>query len=204
MSSPIDCFERLPDSLVLRIFDTIGDAKALGICCVVCTRFRSLVPEAGFFVWQRELPRKYLDHEDLWNDDDFLPDPFFKEYRDEFRKIYSRYFRQIIQSHGFDIDVYPGNAKAAFYVPYLDFEREVDMLMELATYAIEEFNKTSVYKYKVIKIETVNFMLSRYREFFMTVKVENLTLRTPWATFRIRARKGFHGEKIVSFCRPKV
>ncbi|KAM3327800.1 hypothetical protein P3S68_033262 [Capsicum galapagoense] len=70
---------------------------------------------------------------------------------------------------GFDIDKYPGDAKAAVYIPYLDFENEVDMLMELANHAIEQdYNnrETSVYKYKVLYIEKVNFFLAECREFF--------------------------------------
>ncbi|CAI9782163.1 unnamed protein product [Fraxinus pennsylvanica] len=40
----IDHFDRLPDSLLLLIFNNIGDIKALGRCCVVSRRFHSLVP----------------------------------------------------------------------------------------------------------------------------------------------------------------
>ncbi|KAK4361338.1 hypothetical protein RND71_020290 [Anisodus tanguticus] len=42
---PIDHVDRLPDPLLLLIFNKIGDVKALGRCSVVCRRFRSLVPE---------------------------------------------------------------------------------------------------------------------------------------------------------------
>lgn len=134
---------------------------------------------------------------------------------------------------GFDIDVYPGNAKAAIYVPYLDFETEIDMLTELANHAIEEFNKSSsvclcasflylntlsiswdglcewywfslqAYKYKFLYIEKVNYIMTKYREYFITVKVANLTLRTPMATFQIRAYKGPNAENIISLCRRK-
>lgn len=41
----IDHFDRLPDSLLLLIFNKIGDVKALGRCCVVSRRFHSLVPQ---------------------------------------------------------------------------------------------------------------------------------------------------------------
>lgn len=43
--SPIDHFDRLPDSLLLLVFNKIGDVKALGRCCVVSRRFHSLVPQ---------------------------------------------------------------------------------------------------------------------------------------------------------------
>ncbi|KAL1560458.1 F-box protein-like protein [Salvia divinorum] len=42
---PLDDFDRLPDSLILFIFNIIGDVKALGRCCVVSRRFHSLVPQ---------------------------------------------------------------------------------------------------------------------------------------------------------------
>ncbi|XP_055809048.1 uncharacterized protein LOC129877557 [Solanum dulcamara] len=73
-----------------------------------------------------------------------------KEHRDLFRKIF-----------GFDIDFYPGDAKAAIYITYLDFEKETDLLMELANHAIQDYNnkETSVYKYSVSYVETVSFIL---------------------------------------------
>ncbi|MCE3217189.1 hypothetical protein HAX54_010963 [Datura stramonium] len=42
---PIDHLDSLPDSLLLFIFNKIGDVKALGRCSVVSRRFHSLVPE---------------------------------------------------------------------------------------------------------------------------------------------------------------
>ncbi|KAL5577288.1 hypothetical protein UlMin_018987 [Ulmus minor] len=44
-SMEIDHFDRLPDSLLLLVFNKIGDVKALGRCCVVSRRFHSLVPQ---------------------------------------------------------------------------------------------------------------------------------------------------------------
>ncbi|XP_020574915.1 F-box protein At5g46170-like [Phalaenopsis equestris] len=40
----IDNFDRLPDSILIVIFNRIGDVKALGRCCVVSRRFHALVP----------------------------------------------------------------------------------------------------------------------------------------------------------------
>ncbi|XP_010923814.1 F-box protein At5g46170 [Elaeis guineensis] len=40
----IDHFDRLPDSVLLLVFNRIGDVKVLGRCCVVCRRFQALVP----------------------------------------------------------------------------------------------------------------------------------------------------------------
>ncbi|CAN4080203.1 unnamed protein product [Withania somnifera] len=42
---PIDHFDRLPDSLLLFIFNKIAHVKALGRCSLVSRRFHSLVPE---------------------------------------------------------------------------------------------------------------------------------------------------------------
>ncbi|KAL4278807.1 hypothetical protein GQ457_03G035290 [Hibiscus cannabinus] len=42
---PIDHFDRLPDSLLLFVFNMIGDVKALGRCCLVSRRFHALVPQ---------------------------------------------------------------------------------------------------------------------------------------------------------------
>ncbi|CAN0911492.1 F-box protein At5g46170 [Linum grandiflorum] len=41
----VDHFDRLPDSLLILVFNKIGDVKALGRCCVVSHRFHSLVPQ---------------------------------------------------------------------------------------------------------------------------------------------------------------
>ncbi|KAL5221176.1 hypothetical protein ABZP36_025889 [Zizania latifolia] len=39
-----DQFERLPDAVLLDVFDRIGDVKALGRCALVSRRFHALVP----------------------------------------------------------------------------------------------------------------------------------------------------------------
>ncbi|KAG7574175.1 F-box-like domain superfamily [Arabidopsis suecica] len=41
----IDHFDYLPDSILLLIFNNIGDVKALGRCSVVSKRFHSLIPQ---------------------------------------------------------------------------------------------------------------------------------------------------------------
>ncbi|OIV95755.1 hypothetical protein TanjilG_05303 [Lupinus angustifolius] len=43
--SESDHFDRLPDSILLLVFNNIGDVKALGRCCVVSRRFHALVPQ---------------------------------------------------------------------------------------------------------------------------------------------------------------
>lgn len=44
-SPDTDHFDRLPDSVLLLVFNKIGDVKALGRCCVVSRRFHALVPQ---------------------------------------------------------------------------------------------------------------------------------------------------------------
>ncbi|KAL1555825.1 F-box protein-like protein [Salvia divinorum] len=41
----VEEFDRLPDAIILLIFNRIGDVKALGRCCTVSRRFHSLVPQ---------------------------------------------------------------------------------------------------------------------------------------------------------------
>ena len=41
----MDHFDRLPDLLVLVIFNKLGDIKALGRCSAISKRFNSLVPQ---------------------------------------------------------------------------------------------------------------------------------------------------------------
>ncbi|CAL0301259.1 unnamed protein product [Lupinus luteus] len=43
--SELDHFDRLPDSILLLVFNNIADVKALGRCCVVSRRFHALVPQ---------------------------------------------------------------------------------------------------------------------------------------------------------------
>ena len=47
LQSHINHFDRLPDSILLLIFNRIGDVKALGRCCVVSHLFHSLVPQVN-------------------------------------------------------------------------------------------------------------------------------------------------------------
>ncbi|KAF3651202.1 putative BTB/POZ domain-containing protein NPY2-like [Capsicum annuum] len=152
------------------------------------------------------LPRRYLNCEVDWDDDKFLPEGASKNYRAIFQTIYAKYFTQILESEGFDISIYPGPAEAAVCIPYLDFEKELDLLRVLAEHAIQEYNlkEENVYKYKFMFIETVNFIVAGHREFFMNVRVNNLTLRTPVEMFRIRAYRGIDGKNVVVLCQRKM
>ncbi|OIT21065.1 hypothetical protein A4A49_57732 [Nicotiana attenuata] len=116
------------------------------------------------------------------------------------------YYRQIEQSNGFDIYDYPGISSLAGIGPYPEFNEEAELLTELANRAIREYNEKecNVFKYKLLKIEKVNTQLTGYREYFMTVKVFNLTLATPIETFQIHAAKRvYNNDKFILCCRPK-
>ncbi|XP_059286739.1 uncharacterized protein LOC132040144 isoform X3 [Lycium ferocissimum] len=158
--------------------------------------------------WQRELPCRFLANEVLWDDNVFIPEDGSKHltFTFTFRRLYRRYFNQICETEGFDIDIYPGDSMAAMYIPYLDFEKELGLLMDLAKHGIQEYNNREIddYKYEVKSVEKVNFILAECREFFMTVKVKNLTLRTPVETFQIHAYKGPDFENVVRTCRKKL
>lgn len=45
MSDNNDHMDRIPDSLLLPIFNKLDDIKSLGRCCAVCKRFNTLVPQ---------------------------------------------------------------------------------------------------------------------------------------------------------------
>ena len=81
-------------------------------------------------------------------------------------------------------------------------------MMELANRAIQEYNEKecNVFKYKALKIEKVNrSVVTMYFEYWMTVKVLNLTLGTPIETFQIHAAKDRRNadDTIIYCCRPK-
>lgn len=79
--------------------------------------------------------------------------------------------------------------------------------MELANSAILEYNEkeSNVFKYKILKIEKVNYSAATYYQYWMTVKVLNLTLVTPIETFQIHAGMSTvdANDKLIYCCRPK-
>ncbi|KAF3629892.1 hypothetical protein FXO37_28725 [Capsicum annuum] len=64
--------------------------------------------------------------------------------------------------------------------------------------------ESDVYKYKFRYIETVNLVEAEHREFFMNVKVDNITLRTLWESFRIHAYRGTDEKNVVLRCQRKI
>ncbi|KAH0690917.1 hypothetical protein KY289_018275 [Solanum tuberosum] len=125
---------------------------------------------------------------------------------DHYVPIWLHYISQLRQTHCFDIDVHPGSPLGAGVLVY-NFNEDTELMMELANSAIQEYNERecNVFKYKVLKIEKVNFTVTDYFDYFMTVKVRNLTLVTPIETFQIHAGKRCRdgGGKAIYCCQPK-
>lgn len=61
-----------------------------------------------------------------------------------------------------------------------------------------------VFKYKVLEIEKANYMVGGYEQYFMTVKVLNLTIGTSIETFYINVARRIPDrfEEVLS-CNPK-
>ncbi|WMV22267.1 hypothetical protein MTR67_015652 [Solanum verrucosum] len=129
-----------------------------------------------------------------------------EEYTDHYVPIWLHYISQLRQTHCFDIDVHPGSSLGAGVLVY-NFNEDAELMMELANRAIQEYNERecNVFKYKVLKIEKVNSTVTDYFDYFMTVKVRNLTLVTPIETFQIHAGKRCRddGGKAIYCCQPK-
>ncbi|XP_060185892.1 uncharacterized protein LOC132615324 [Lycium barbarum] len=135
---------------------------------------------------------------------------FQPPYPPEFAPVWLAYKRQIRQSHCFDIDDHPPSpfgAAVGPLAPHHDFNGKAELLMELDNRAIQEYNEKecNVTKYKVLKIEKVNHSVTSYYQYWMTVKVLNLTLGTSTETFQIHAGKSIlnDDDKVIYCCRPK-
>uniref|UniRef100_M0ZJW9 Cystatin domain-containing protein n=1 Tax=Solanum tuberosum TaxID=4113 RepID=M0ZJW9_SOLTU len=139
-----------------------------------------------------------------------LPNGALPEHRYQFKEIWECYFNQLNSTNGMDLDTFPGDAEVANTLPsnlnaLKEEDKEYQLITDLAHLAIDECNKESIlYKYKFLKIEKLNLRLTGYMEYFMTVKVKNLTLATVYETFQIHA--GAHPAdfaKRIFSCLPK-
>ncbi|KAK4712456.1 hypothetical protein R3W88_006969 [Solanum pinnatisectum] len=130
-----------------------------------------------------------------------------KEHRPLVDQIRKRYCQQIRESYGFDF--YDYSDGEVLIEPILNVKEDVDfgIIIKLANHAILEHNEKehNVFKNKVLKIEKANVMIEGYEQYFMTVKVLNLsTLGTCIETFYINVARRIpdHFEEILS-CNPK-
>ncbi|KAF3624646.1 hypothetical protein FXO37_31265 [Capsicum annuum] len=144
-----------------------------------------------------------------------LPEGAPAEYHYDFNDIWRRYCLQINYTNGMDVDTYPGPSMEAetgpldLSIPKEELEgfwrKQYELRIELAEFAINQYNEESnFFKYELVKIEKANFRLSGYSEFFMTVKVRNVTVGTVVETFHIHVGSQ-HGDlhKEVFSCLPK-
>ncbi|KAH0754175.1 hypothetical protein KY290_024445 [Solanum tuberosum] len=129
-----------------------------------------------------------------------------KEHRPYIDQIRIKYYQQIHESYGFDFDDFPG--VEVQIEPILNVKDNVDfgIMMKLANRAIQEYNEKehNVFKYKVLEIEKANYMVGGYEQYFMTVKVLNLTIGTSIETFYINVARRIPDrfEEVLS-CNPK-
>ncbi|KAF3630594.1 putative GPI ethanolamine phosphate transferase 2-like [Capsicum annuum] len=107
-------------------------------------------------------------------------DTTLKDHPQECLPIWLAYCRQYRQSHCFDIDdCIDGVCPLG---PSHGFGGMSEIMTELASRAIKEYNEKecNVFKYKVLKIEKVNYTVGMYNTYWMTVRVLNLTLGHSW------------------------
>ncbi|XP_019259034.1 PREDICTED: uncharacterized protein LOC109237216 isoform X2 [Nicotiana attenuata] len=140
------------------------------------------------------------------------PDPdsdedYPEELRPSLEPILLKYHHQALLTNGFDFAEYPGPVAPISPIVNLDTHKDFGVMMELANLAIQEYNEKecNVFKYKLLKIEKATYMLAAWEQYFMTVKVLNLTLATPIETFQIYGAKRIFSADIkeVLHCGPK-
>ncbi|XP_055816524.1 uncharacterized protein LOC129886035 [Solanum dulcamara] len=86
-----------------------------------------------------------------------------------------------------------------------NFRGKGELLMEMANLAILKYNERecNVFKYKVLKIEKVNYLVTACFHYWMTVKALTLTLGSPIETFQIHGRMSSLDDKFIYCCRLK-
>nr|XP_009628554.1 uncharacterized protein LOC104118878 isoform X1 [Nicotiana tomentosiformis] len=179
-----------------------------GTSTLTAAEIEQKVAEGGGYLRGFKPPATY-SYEKYANDsdDELLPDHALPEHRPDFYHIWCHYHHQAAQTNGFDLDIYPGSSMLADVVP-LDksHTKYGEIMMELANLAIQQYNEKecNVFKYKLLSIEKVNYRLTGFEEYFMTVKVLNLTLGSSIETFQIHAGRLIAvGTKKVFSCLPK-
>ncbi|XP_006356435.1 uncharacterized protein [Solanum tuberosum] len=129
-----------------------------------------------------------------------------KEHRPYIDQIRIKYFQQIHESYGFDFYDFPGGEVQIEPILNVKDDADFGIMMKLANRAIQEYNEKelNVFKYKVLKIEKANCMIGGYEQYFMTVKVLNLTIGTSIETFYINVARRIPDlfEEVLS-CNPK-
>ncbi|KAM3199407.1 putative protein isoform X1 [Capsicum annuum] len=126
------------------------------------------------------------------------------EYHYHFADLWMCYSRQLLSTNGMDLDTFPGEGGGDAWTLDLkalgSTDNDVIQINDLAELAIKEYNEESnFHKYELLKIEKVNLRETAYAEYFMTVKVRNLTLGTVVETFHIHAgQQGTFSKEVFS------
>ncbi|KAL0007055.1 hypothetical protein SO802_008557 [Lithocarpus litseifolius] len=96
LQSHINHFDRLPDFILLLIFNRIGDVKALGWCCVVSRRFHSLIPQVDNVVVRVDC---IISNDDSSSSSLFAPaiSSFFDKSRNPFSNLFWFVFGEIVK-----------------------------------------------------------------------------------------------------------
>ncbi|KAL3519883.1 hypothetical protein ACH5RR_018032 [Cinchona calisaya] len=125
-------------------------------------------------------------------------------------KIWAKYFHQIEESDGFDIYDFPGECLEAPITPITGFENcpgTLQLLIEEATAAINDFNKNEATNYKVVKVEKENSQLwgvgfNSYVTFQAQDNDSDADTDSIMTTFQALVWVG-PAEPVVKFCRLK-
>ncbi|KAL3519887.1 hypothetical protein ACH5RR_018036 [Cinchona calisaya] len=125
-------------------------------------------------------------------------------------EIWHKYFQQIKESDGFDIYDFPGVCLEAPITPIIGFENypeTLQLLIEEATAAINDFNKNEATNYKVVKVEKENSQLwgvgfNSYITFQAQDTDSDADTDSIMTTFQALVWIG-PAEPVVKFCRLK-
>ncbi|KAM3199413.1 hypothetical protein P3L10_031773 [Capsicum annuum] len=127
------------------------------------------------------------------------------EYHYHFADLWMCYSRQLLSTNGMNLDSFPGEGGGDAWPLDLkalgSADNDLIQINDLAELVIKEYNEESnFHKYELLKIEKVNLRETTYAEYFITIKVRNLTLGTVVETFQIHAGQQGTFSKEVFFC----
>lgn len=117
--------------------------------------------------------------------------------------VWTKYFKEIEESEGFDIYHYPGLCLMARFTP-LDVDNFSSDMAELSKAAIVHFNKEKIKNYKWEKVETANAQLCGAGvNYYITFQAKDFVTNA-FDTFQALVWNGWNPESIdVQFCRLK-
>ncbi|OIS96512.1 PREDICTED: uncharacterized protein LOC109235787 [Nicotiana attenuata] len=119
-------------------------------------------------------------------------------------KVWDQYYRELDESEGFDISVYPGASFNSSIVPlksYLTDPKKKQKHTNLCSLAIEDFNSQSAKKYEFMEIVTVNASFAGGMWFYFTFQARDTDDTTK--IFQALVWDEIGGTPSVEFCRLK-